>query len=556
MDALWTLVALLLATAALSLPLGRWLHWIMDPPDGGRNRRFESWCQRALGGAGCAEQDWRGYAKSMLLVNAVMFGIAAAVLALQHHLPLNPDGKVALAPSLWFHTAASFVTNTNLQHYAGEQSLSYLSQLCLMWLQFTTPATGLAALVAIARALSGRSTVGNFHLDLLRAVLLVLLPLALPLAALLALGGVPMTLEGAAVATTLEGAVQTLCRGPVAAFVAIKQLGTNGGGYFGPNSTHPFENPGFWTNALSCAAILLLPMACVWLFGRIVRRPRHATVLFAVMAVLFVAKAWLAVAAEQAPSAAFAGLPIASDVGNLEGKELRFGAAAGPLWAVATTSTSNGSVNCMHDSLQPLAGLAALLGMWLNATFGGVGVGTINMLLYVVLAVFLAGMLVGRTPEYLGRRVELAEVRLAALAVFAHAALILAGTAVFAALPCGAGTVANPGPHGFSEILYEFSSAAANNGSGFEGLGDATVPWNVTTGIVMLLGRFLPILLPMAIAGALAQKRLQAPSAATLGVEHATFATMLLGTIVLLGALTFLPAAALGPLAEHAATPR
>ena len=360
-----------------------------------------------------------------------------------------------------------------------------------------------------------------------------------------------MTLQGAARAMTLEGVEQVIARGPVAAFLAIKQLGTNGGGFFGPNSTHPFENPSFFTNVLSTIALILIPMASVWMFGRIVGRMQHATVLFAVMMVLLLAKLGAAVAWEAAPTQAFAGLPISQAIANLEGKELRFGTAAAPLWAVLTTCTSNGSVNCMHDSLNPLTGLVPMIGMWLNATFGGVGVGMINMFIYIVLAVFVAGMMVGRTPEYLNRRVEMREVKLAVLAMFAHALFILGGTALFAATPWGQGTLNNTGPHGFSEILYEFSSSSANNGSGFEGLGDNTVPWNVATGLVMLLARFIPILLPLAIAGSLAKKRATAQSAGTLGVDTVTFGVMLIATILFLGALTFFPAAALGPIAEH-----
>jgi K+-transporting ATPase ATPase A chain len=287
------------------------------------------------------------------------------------------------------------------------------------------------------------------------------------------------------------------------------------------------------------------------MFGRIVGRARHAAVVFAVMLALLVAKISGAVVFESTPTQAFADLPIEQSVGNLEGKELRFGATTGPLWAVLTTSTSNGSVGAMHDSLNPLTGLMPMIGMWLNATFGGVGVGMINMFIYIVLAVFLAGMMVGRTPEYLNRRVEAREVKLAVLALFAHGLFILAGTALFAVTPWGAETLNNTGPHGFSEILYEFTSASANNGSGFEGLGDNTVPWNVATGIVMLLARFIPIILPLAIAGSLASKRVTAQSAGTLGVEDGTFGIMLLATILFIGALTFFPAATLGPIAEH-----
>jgi K+-transporting ATPase ATPase A chain len=287
------------------------------------------------------------------------------------------------------------------------------------------------------------------------------------------------------------------------------------------------------------------------MFGRIVGRVRHAGVVFGVMMLLLLVKTAGAVWFESAPTQAFAELPIEHSVGNLEGKELRFGTTAGPLWAVLTTSTSNGSVNAMHDSLNPMTGLMPMIGMWLNATYGGVGVGMINMFLYIILAVFLAGMMVGRTPEYLNRRVEAREVQLAVLAMLAHGFFILVGTAIFAVMPWGTGTLNNAGPHGFSEILYEFSSASANNGSGFEGLGDNTIPWNVATGVVMLLARFIPIILPLAIAGSLSQKRTTAVTAGTLGVENITFAVMLMGTILFIGALTFFPAATLGPIAEH-----
>ncbi|MGE0255603.1 MAG: potassium-transporting ATPase subunit KdpA [Alphaproteobacteria bacterium] len=539
-------------TALLSWPLGRYMKRAMDPdqpatgPDGW-TRVFQ-----AVGGPLTrASQGWKPYVFAMLAFNAVMFTVTYAILALQQYLPLNPDGMGPIEGSLAFNTAASFTSNTNLQHYSGESTLSYFSQLGgLMWLQFVSAATGIAALTALARGLAGRP-LGNFFVDLQRASFLVLLPLALVVATLMVAGGMPMTFDGAAVVTTLEGAMQTIARGPVAAFLTIKQLGTNGGGFFGPNSTHPLENPTFWTNGLSMVAIILIPMASVWLFGRIVGRPRHAAVVFGVMLVLLLAKIGGAVYFESAPTEAFAALPIEQGVGNLEGKELRFGSASGPLWAVLTTSTSNGSVGAMHDSLNPMTGLMPMIGMWLNATFGGVGVGMINMFLYIIVAVFLAGMMVGRTPEYLGRRVEAGEVKLAVLALVAHAAFILGGTALFAATSWGTGTLNNVGAHGFSEMLYEFSSASANNGSGFEGLGDNTVPWNVATGIVMLLARFIPIILPLAIAGSLGTKRRAATTAGTLGVEDATFALMLIATILVFGALTFFPAAALGPLAEH-----
>jgi K+-transporting ATPase ATPase A chain len=541
-------------TALLSWPLGRYMKWAMDPdvPEagaaGGFNRVF-----RLFGGSVTRKsQDWKQYLVSLLAFNVLMFVVCFAILALQQYLPLNPDGKEALEGSLIFNTAASFTTNTNLQHYSGEVSLSYLSQLAaLMWLQFVSAATGIAALAALARGIAGRDGLGNFFVDVQRATFLVLLPAALVVATLMVIGGMPMTFEGSAVASTLEGIEQTIARGPVAAFLTIKQLGTNGGGWFGPNSTQPFENPTFWTNALSMVAIIVIPMACVWMFGRIIGRMRHAAVVFAVMLALVLIRIVFAVSFETVPTEAFANLPIEQDVGNLEGKELRFGATSGPTWAVITTSTSNGSVGAMHDSLNPLTGLMPMIGMWLNEDFGGVGVGMINMFLYIVVGVFIAGMMVGRTPEYLGWRIESREVKFAILALVAHGFFILVGTAIFAATPWGQDTLNNIGPHGFSEMLYEFSSASANNGSGFEGLGDNTVPWNVATGIVMLLARFIPIILPLAIVGSLMAKRRAAESTGTLGVEDGTFAGMLLATILVVGALTFFPAATLGPVAEH-----
>jgi K+-transporting ATPase ATPase A chain len=540
--------------AVLSWPLGRYMTWAMDPDTSGPGtaagftRAFQ-----AIGGSLTREsQDWKRYLLAMLVFNGVSFTVTFAILALQQYLPLNPDGMVAMRGDTIYNTAASFTTNTNLQHYSGEASLSYLSQLfALMWQQFVSAATGVAALAALARGLAGRPSMGNFFVDLQRAAFLVFLPAALVVATLFVIGGMPMTFQGSAVATTLEGIEQTIARGPVAAFVAIKQLGTNGGGFFGPNSTHPFENPNFWTNVVSTISIILISMACVWMFGRIIGRMRHAWVLFGVMLALVLTRIVFALYFETTPTQAFAELPVAQDVGNLEGKELRFGTSAGPVWAVMTTSTSNGSVDAMHDSLNPLTGMMPMIGMWLNEDFGGVGVGMINMFIYIVVAVFVAGMMVGRTPEYLGWRVDSREVKLAILSMLSHGFLILVGTAIFASTPWGTATLNNIGAHGFSEMLYEFSSASANNGSGFEGLGDNTVPWNLATGTVMLLSRFIPIILPLAIVGSMMAKRRTAESVGTLSVEDGTFATMLLATIVVVGALTFFPAATLGPVAEH-----
>lgn len=497
------------------------------------------------------DQTWQQYCRSMLVFNVLMFAGVYAILVTQTWHPLNPDGKASLDPGLAFHTAASFTTNTNLQHYSGEVSMSCFSQLFgLMWLQFVSAATGLAAATALSRGLAGRAKFGNFYQDLWRATGLVLLPLSVVFACVLVLCGMPMTFEGAVVARTLEGAAQTIARGPVAAFVAIKQIGTNGGGYFGPNSTHPFENPTFWTNVLENIAILQLSMATVWMFGHITNRMKHAAVIFGVMLVLYVSFTGLGCIFESAPASSLAKLPVAPSM-NLEGKELRFGSSAAATWAISTTSTSNGSVNAMHDSLNPLTGLIPMSAMWLNVIFGGLGVGLINMFLFVITGVFLAGMMVGRTPEYLNRKIEANEMKLVLIALLVHPALILGGTALFASTTWGASTTLNPGSHGFSEILYEFSSAAANNGSGFEGLQDNTSPWNLATALVMLLGRFIPILAPLAIVGSLSAKRSTPESVGTFRTDTWLFGIVLLGTVLIIGALLFLPMAVLGPVAEQ-----
>jgi K+-transporting ATPase ATPase A chain len=470
--------------------------------------------------------------------------------------------------------------------------------------QMLTPAVGLAALLAVIRGLRGDPDLGNYNLDLWRGLAYIAVPLSLVVGAVLIVEGTPMTFAGNVTVKTVEGADQTIARGPVAAVVAIKQLGTNGGGFFGPNSAHPFENPTGLSNVVECGCIVLLPMACVVLFGTMLRNPRHAAVLYTVMMVFLVGLvAWgvgtdsltpnpaladraavtdaggqpyrlTATAADGKPEAkelavpAVVGLPVdQSGSGNLEGQELRFGRGATPTWAALTTCASNGSVNGMHDSLNPLAGLTPLTGMWLNCIFGGVGVGLINFLVYLVIAVFLAGLMVGRTPEYLGKKVEAREMKLAALALLVHPVLVLAPTGLFAALDWGTAATNNPGPHGFSEILYEFTSASANNGSGFEGLGDtwgfndpkanpsapaAYAPhWDVATGLVMVLSRFVPIIAPIAFAAGLAAKRPTPFTAGTLRTDTVTFGCLLFGTILLVGALMFLPVAALGPVAEH-----
>ncbi len=537
---------------ALSIPLGKWMYRILCPE---AETKFEKLLHGVIGRAAQADQNWKQYSAALLLFNLMMFVFVWLVLSFQQFLPLNPDHMGALSQDLVFNTVSSFVANTNLQHYSGESTLSYCSQLFgLMWLQFVSAATGMAALTALARWLGGSKQPNNFYMDLARSTFGVLLPLAVIVAVLLVFCGVPMTFDGAAVAHTLEGAVQTIARGPVAAFTSIKQLGTNGGGFFGPNAAHPFENVNFYSNLVECISLVIIPMACVWLYGHITKYKRHALVIFLVMLAFLCIKIGFAVSLEQEPASALHGLAV-TESGNLEGKELRLGVTQSPIWATFTTCSSNGSVNSMHSSLNPLTGLVPLAGMWLNVTFGGIGVGFLGMFAYIIVAVFISGMMVGRTPEYLGKKVETREMKFALPILLLHPLCILGGVALFCMIPAwGRDTVLNPGFHGFTEILYEFTSASANNGSGFEGLRDNTVPWNIATGIVMLVGRFVPIILSLAIAGSLYEKKFAQETTGTLKTDTMLFGSILAGIILFIGALLFLPVAVLGPVAEYLTT--
>jgi K+-transporting ATPase ATPase A chain len=429
---------------------------------------------RLLGRREPARMGCKRYACALLAFNLALFAITFALLYAQHKIPvLNPDEKGPLGAlgykigdddhpgadtGVVFNTVCSFVTNTNLQHYSGEQHLSYFSQLAgIVWLMFVTPASGLCVMLATLRGLRGDKDLGDFYVDLMRGLLLVFLPYCLIVAFLLVGAGVPMTFQGAATATTVDGAAtkfetQTIARGPVAALVAIKQSGTNGGGFFGPNSAHPFENPSPWSNLLSVVSIVMLPMASMVMAGLMLKNVRHALILYGVMLAFLISGLIIALNAETKPSAATDGLPVAG--ANMEGKEVRFGAVGGATWAAMTTATSNGSVNSMHDSLNPIAGAVPMSMMMLNVVFSGVGAGFENMLMYVIVAVFIAGLMVGRTPEYLGKKVEAKEVKLAMIAVLIHPLLICAMAGLFAATPWGQKTVANPGSHGFSEIVY------------------------------------------------------------------------------------------------------
>jgi K+-transporting ATPase ATPase A chain len=459
-----------------------------------------------------------------------------------------------MAPDFAFNTAMSFVTNTNWQAYSGEAALSYFSQMVGLTVQnFVSAATGMAVAVAVARGFAARAAdgIGNFWVDVTRSVLYVLLPLSVLLAVALVVTGVPQSLAPYSYATTLEGADQLIAQGPVASQVAIKQLGTNGGGFFGINSAHPLENPTIVSNLLQCVSILLIPVAFVFLFGRMVGDCRQGVALFAAMGVLFLTGLAVIYAGEAGGNPLLSALPIDQAAGNMEGKEVRFGAGLSALWSEATTAASNGSVNAMHDSFMPLPGLALMLNMQSGEViFGGVGVGLYGMLLFVVLAVFLAGLMVGRTPEYLGKKIEAREVKLAVLAFLSMPLGILVFGALAATVPAALAAVQDPGPHGLSEILYAYSSATGNNGSAFAGFG-AALPFHTTLqGIAMQLGRFAFIVPMLAIAGSLAAKTPAPPTAGTFPTNGPLFVVLLIATLVILGALTFFPVLALGPIAE------
>ncbi|EEW23733.1 potassium-transporting ATPase subunit KdpA [Rhodobacter ferrooxidans] len=497
------------------------------------------------------DMAWPGYALAVLAFNLVGFIVLYAILRGQGALPLNPDGIGGMAPDLAFNTAVSFVTNTNWQAYSGEAQLSYLSQMAGLTVQnFVSAGTGMAVAVAVIRGFTAAkgTTIGNFWVDLVRSVLWILLPLSILLALFLAWQGVPQTLLGAVTASGLEGTEQVIARGPAAAQIAIKQLGTNGGGFFGVNSAHPFENPTIASNLAQSLAILLIPVAFCFLFGRMAGDRREGRAIFAAMAVMFVAGLVVIHLYEAA------GNPALGLGANMEGKEQRFGALLSSLWAASTTAASNGSVNAMHDSFMPLSGLVMLVFMQIGEViFGGVGAGLYGMLLYVVLAVFLAGLMVGRTPEYLGRKVEAREVTLAVLAFLSMPLGILVGGAIAATVPQALAAVQDAGPHGFSEILYAYSSATGNNGSAFGGWGAAGT-WHTTAlGLIMLLGRYAIIVPMLAIAGSMIRKTRAPVTSGTFPTHGPLFVTLLILTVLILGALTFFPVLALGPIAEETA---
>ena len=508
--------------------------------------------------------NWKQFLKALLAINMLWLVYGMLLLIFQDKLPLNPDGNAGQTPDLAFNTAISFLVNCNLQHYSGESGLTYFTQLFVVtFLQFVSAATGIAALVALFNGLKEKTTqnLGNFWNYLVKSITRILLPLSIIVAIILAFNGTPASYDGKDSIVTLQGDSVQVSRGPAAGMIAIKQLGTNGGGWFGVNSAHPLENPNYFTNAVETICILLIPIALVFALGFYINRRKLAKVIFSVMTFLFVIFCSINIYYETKGNPAIDKLGISQTTGSMEGKEVRLGSAATAFWSVATTSTSNGSVNGMHDSLTPISGGVVILDMMINALYGGVGVGLLNYFIFIIIAVFISGLMVGRTPEFMGHKVEAREVKIAALITLLSAFLIKGFTALAAYMVAHHPEIAwsvkpsawlnNPSYHGFSEMLYEFTSANANNGSGFEGLGDNNIFWNVTTGIALILGRFLPIIAPIAIIGLLANKKFIPESPGTLRTDSNTFGAMTLAVIIIITALSYLPALALGPLAEY-----
>ena len=552
-------IFIFLVTVALAVPLGKYIARIyagektfLDPVFGPVEKLFF-----LISGINAKkEMTWKEHLVALLTINVIWFLLGMLILMNQGWLPLNPDANPSMTPDLAFNTTISFVTNTNLQHYSGESGVSYLGQLTLMLYQFISAGVGMAASAVLFSAFRERSTekLGNFYDYFLRSCTRILLPVSFVVALILAFNGTPMTFEGKDTITSLQGDTVQVSRGPAAAMIAIKQVGTNGGGFYGVNSAHPLENPNFLTNIVETISIPLISIALVFALGYYLKRKKLAWMIFAVMTVGFLIFVIPTVYLEMNGNPAITSMGVDQSSGSMEGKEVRFGSAASAYWGIITTVTSNGSVNAMHDSFTPLSGMFAMLGMEINAFYGGKGVGLLNFYIFIIIAVFISGLMVGRTPEFLGKKIEVREMKIAMIVFLIHPFLILTGTAIASYLihlhPDYA-WLNNPGYHGFSEMLYEYTSASANNGSGFEGLGDNTPWWNISCGLIMLLARFIPIIGPVAIAGILAAKKHIPESAGTLKADTGTFGMMVFAVIAILVALSFFTALALGPLAEY-----
>jgi K+-transporting ATPase ATPase A chain len=553
-----------LAILGLTKPIGIWMFRIFEGDRQPLPRFFapiERFLFRLCGVDPKEQQDWKQYTLALLLFSVIPLLVTYAIERLQTVLPVNPQDLPPVSPDLAFSTAVSFTTNTNWQAYGGESTMSYLTQMAgLAWHNFISVASGIAVMLAIARGLTCRlepgapRTIGNFWVDAIRSIVYFLLPISIVMALVLVWQGVIQNFSPYIEATTLEGAKQTLAMGPAASQVAIKQIGTNGGGFFNANSAHPFEGGSPLANFIEMLAILAIPAGQTYMYGRMARNQKQGWTLFAAMAFFFLVGVTTAYYFETRTTgnAAMQGLPVDQSAGNLEGKEVRYGIANSVTWATATTDASNGSVNSMHDSYTPLAGLVPLTNIQLGEIiFGGVGAGLYGMLVFVLLSVFIAGLMVGRTPEYLGKKIESREVKLAILYVLIFPLLILYFSGWTAVVPYGLSSLNNAGPHGLSEILYAYSSAAGNNGSAFAGL-NANTPWyNITQGLTMLAGRFWMIIPVMAIAGSMVGKKVAPPSLGTFPTDGALFVLLLIGVVFIVGALTFFPALSLGPIVEH-----
>lgn len=556
------IVVQVILMVVLSYPLGKYIARVYQGKKVWTDfmKPIEGWIFRLSGIHPDKEMNWKQFLRALLTVNLFWFIWGMVLLTLQGWLPLNPDGNLAQSAHQAFNTCISFMVNCNEQHYSGESNLTYFTQLfVIMLFQFLTAATGMAAMAGVMKALGEKTTqtIGNFWKFLVLSCTRILLPLSLVVGFILITQGTPMGFDGKMEVTTLEGETQYVSQGPAAAIIPIKQLGTNGGGYFGVNSSHPLENPTYLSNMIECWSILIIPMAMAFAFGFYVNRKKLGYSIYGVMLVAFLIGVCVNVSQEMGGNPRIDAMGIAQENGSMEGKEIRLGSGATGLWSVVTTVTSNGSVNGMHDSTLPLSGMIEMLNMQINTWFGGVGVGW--YFTFLIIAVFISGLMVGRTPEFMGHKVEAREMKIASIVALLHPFVILVGTALAAYLYVHApafvasegGWLNNPGSHGLGEMLYEFTSCAANNGSGFEGLGDNTWFWNFSCGIVLILSRFIPIIGQVALAGLLAQKRYIPENAGTLKTDTVTFAVMTFAVIFIVAALSFFPAQALTTLTEH-----
>ncbi len=564
------IILILAAFVALIIPIGKYLYHVAelqrtfaDPVFDRLDNSIYRVC-----GIDKEEMSWKKYAMSVLATNAVMVLIGYFILRIQEVPILNPNGIGGMEPTLAFNTIISFMTNTNLQHYSGESGLSYLSQMTVItFMMFTSAATGFSVAMAFMRGLAGKThNVGNFYVDLVRITTRVLLPLSIIGGLFLVSQGVPQNLSPNITVHTIEGGYQDIAMGPIASLEIIKHLGTNGGGFLGANSATPLENPNIVSNMAEMLSMMVIPGACVIVFGHMVHNGKkdktngmkkriwfgsEARPIFAVMSIIFIVGLAVCLAAESAGNPILEKAGLNQSMGSMEGKEVRFGVAQSAVFTTVTTAFTTGTVNNMHDTLTPLGGAVPLMNMMLNVVFGGKGVGLMNMVLYAILAVFICGLMIGRTPEYLGKKIEGKEMKLTALGIIIHPLLILTFSALAVAVPEGVAGITNPGYHGLTQVLYEFSSAAANNGSGFEGLADNSYFWNITTGLVMFFGRYLAIIIQLAVAGSLMMKQPINESVGTLKTDTGTFTISLLMVVLIIAALTFFPVMVLGPIAEH-----